>query len=38
VRVGSGATLVGGVAELVAAIGGLALMADLTRVEAEISM
>lgn len=31
VRVGSGANLVGGVAELVAAMGGLALMADLAR-------
>jgi len=31
VRVGSGANLVGGVADLVAAIGGLALMADLAR-------
>jgi hypothetical protein len=31
VRVGSGANLVGGVADLAAAIGGLALMADLAR-------
>jgi hypothetical protein len=31
VRVGSGANLVGGVADLVAALGGLALMADLAR-------